>query len=84
MRAASNAARDWMAARAEDLLSVEYFHVVFTLPAQIARTTYSKKRAVYGRLFKASAQTVVTIAADPKHLGARIGVTSILHTWGQR
>jgi predicted Zn-ribbon and HTH transcriptional regulator len=76
------AARDWMAARAEDLLPVTYFHVVFTLPAEIARIAYWNKRAVYGLLFKASAETVMTIAADPKHLGARVGMTSVLHTWG--
>lgn len=71
-----------MAARAEDLLPVEYFHVVFTLPAEIARIALWNKRAVYGLLFKASAQTVATIAADPKRLGAHIGMTSVLHTWG--
>jgi hypothetical protein len=76
------AARDWMAARAADLLPVEYFHVVFTLPAEIARIAYSNKRTVYGLLFKASAETVTTIAADPRHLGARAGITSVLHTWG--
>ena len=76
------AARDWMAARAEDLLPVEYFHVVFTLPAEIARIAYWNKKAVYGLLFKASAQTVMTIAADRKRLGARVGMTSVLHTWG--
>jgi hypothetical protein len=76
------AARDWMAARAEDLLPVEYFHLVFTLPAEISRIAYWNKRAVYGLLFKASAQTVRTIAADPKRLGARVGMTSVLHTWG--
>jgi len=66
----------------EDLLPVEYFHVVFTLPSQIADITYQNKAAVYGLLFKASAQTLLTIAADPKHLGAKIGMTSVLHTWG--
>jgi hypothetical protein len=76
------AARDWMAARSEDLLPVEYFHVVFTLPAEIARIAYWNKKAVYGLLFKASAQTVTTIAADPKRLGAKVGMTSVLHTWG--
>jgi hypothetical protein len=76
------AARDWMAARAVDLLPVEYFHVVFTLPAEIARIAYWNKRAVYGLLFKASAETVMTIAADPRRLGARVGMTSVLHTWG--
>jgi hypothetical protein len=76
------AARDWMAARAEDLLPVEYFHVVFTLPAEIARIACWNKKAVYGLLFKSSAQAVMTIAADPKRLGARVGMTSVLHTWG--
>jgi hypothetical protein len=76
------AARDWMAARADDLLPVEYFHVVFTLPAEIARIAYWNKKAVYGLLFKASAETVTTIAADPKRLGAKVGMTSVLHTWG--
>ena len=71
-----------MQARMEDLLPVEYFHVVFTLPAEIAQIAYWNKAAVYGLLFKASAQTLLTIAADPKHLGARIGMTSVLHTWG--
>lgn len=69
-------------ARAEDLLPVEYFHVVFTLPAEIARIAYWNKKAVYGLLFRASAETVATIAADPKRMGARVGMTSVLHTWG--
>lgn len=77
-----SASQDWMKARMEDLLPVEYFHVVFTLPAPIADIAYHNKAAVYGLLFKASAQTLLTIAADPKHLGARIGLTSVLHTWG--
>ncbi|MFC6636972.1 IS91 family transposase [Sulfitobacter sediminilitoris] len=77
-----SAAQDWMQARMEDLLPVEYFHVVFTLPAPIADIAYHNKAAVYGLLFKASAQTLLTIAVDPKHLGARIGMTSVLHTWG--
>ena len=76
------AARDWIAARTEDLLPVEYFHVVFTLPAEIARIAYWNKREVYGLLFRASAETVTTIAADPRRLGARVGMTSVLHTWG--
>lgn len=75
-------AKDWMQARIEDLLPVEYFHMVFTLPAQIADIAFQNKAEVYGLLFKASAQTLLTIAADPKHLGARIGMTSVLHTWG--
>ena len=76
------AARDWMLARTRDLLPVEYFHVVFTLPSQIADIAYQNKAAVYDLLFKASSQTLLTIAADPKHLGAKIGMTSVLHTWG--
>jgi hypothetical protein len=78
------AARNWMQARADDLLPVEYFHVVFTLPAEIAQIAYWNKKAVYGLLFKASAQTVTTIAADPKRLGARVGMTVVLHTSRQR
>jgi len=61
---------------------VSYFHVVFTLPALIADIAYHNKAVIYGILFKASAETLLTIAADPKHLGARIGITSVLHTWG--
>lgn len=76
------AARDWMAARAADLLPVEYFHVVFTLPAEIGQIAWWNKKTVYDLLFRASAETVMTIAADPKRLGARIGMTSVLHTWG--
>lgn len=76
------AAQDWMQARMEDLLPVEYFHVVFTLPTQIADIAYQNKAAVYGLLFKASSETLRIIAADPKHLGAKIGMTSVLHTWG--
>jgi hypothetical protein len=71
-----------MAARAEDLLPVQYFHVVFTLPAEIARIAYWNKKELYNLLFRASAETVTTIAADPRHLGARIGMTSVLHSWG--
>jgi hypothetical protein len=71
-----------MAARAEDLLPVEYFHVVFTLPAEIAQIAYWNKKAVYDLLFRVSAETVTTIAADPRRLGARIGMTGVLHTWG--
>ncbi|SDK72168.1 Transposase zinc-binding domain-containing protein [Mesorhizobium muleiense] len=78
----SFAARDWMAAQAADLLPVEYFHVVFTLPAEIAQIAYWNKKAVYDLLFRASAETLTTIAADPKRLGARIGMTNVLHTWG--
>ncbi len=71
-----------MAARAQDLLPVEYFHVVFTLPAQIAQIAFWNKKAVYDLLFRASAETVMTIAADPKRLGAKVGMTAVLHTWG--
>jgi hypothetical protein len=76
------AAKDWLAAREADLLPVPYYHVVFTLPAAIADIAYQNKTVMYDLLFKASAETLVTIAADPKHLGARVGITSVLHTWG--
>lgn len=76
------AARDWMAARAADLLPVEYFHVVFTLPAEIAQIAFWNKKAVYDLLFRASAETVLTLAADPRRIGARLGMTAVLHTWG--
>jgi hypothetical protein len=64
------------------LLPVPYFHVVFTLPAAIADIAWQNKAVIYDMLFKAAAETLVTIAADPKHLGARIGLTAVLHTWG--
>jgi hypothetical protein len=76
------AAKEWLAAREADLLPVPYFHVVFTLPAAIADIAYQNKAAIYDILFTVSAETMTTIAADPKHLGARIGITSVLHTWG--
>jgi len=76
------ASRDWMEKRAADLLPVPYYHVVFTMPVEIARIAYQNKAAVYNLLFKARAETLLTIAADPKHLGARVGMTSVLHTWG--
>jgi hypothetical protein len=76
------AAREWLAAREAELLPVPYYHVVSTLPAPIADIAYQNKAVVYDLLFKASAETLLTIAADPKHLGARIGITSVLHTWG--
>src|SRR5271157_4988433 len=75
-------ARDWMEAREAELLAVPYFHIVFTLPAAIGDIAHQNKAVIYDLLFKASAETVIAIAADPKHLGARIGVTSVLHTWG--
>ena len=76
------AAREWLAAREAELLPVPYYHVVFTLPAPIADIAYQNKAVIYDLLFKVSAETLLTIAADPKHLGARIGITSVLHTWG--
>ncbi len=76
------AARDWLAERQADLLPVPYFHVVFTLPAAIATIAYHNKAVIYDLLFKASSETLLTIAADPTHLGARIGVTAVLHSWG--
>jgi hypothetical protein len=76
------AARAWLAEREAELLPVPYFHVVFTLPTAIADIAYQNKAVIYDLLFKASAETVLTIAADPKHLGARVGITSVLHTWG--
>ena len=75
-------AREWMEAREAELLPVPYFHVVFTLPAEIADIAYTNKAVVYDALFKASSETMLRIAADKKHLGAKIGITSVLHTWG--
>ena len=77
-----SAAREWLAERQAELLPVPYFHVVFTLPSPIASIAYQNKAAIYGILFKASAETMLRIAADPKHPGARIGITSVLHTLG--
>jgi hypothetical protein len=76
------AAREWLAEREAELLPVPYFHVVFSLPAQIADIAYQNKAVIYDLLFKASSEATLTIAADPKHLGARIGILSVLHTWG--
>jgi hypothetical protein len=76
------AAKEWLAEREAELLPVPYFHVVFSLPAQIADIAYQNKAVIYDLLFKASSETMLTIAADPKHLGARIGILSVLHTWG--
>jgi Putative transposase/Transposase zinc-binding domain len=76
------AAQDWLAAREADLLPVDYFHLVFTLPAEIAPIAYQNKSVVYDLLFRTAAETLLTIAADPKHLGARIGFTAVLHSWG--
>src|SRR5262249_34911573 len=76
------APRECMEAGRAELLPVPYFHVVFTLPAAIADIAYQNKAVIYDLLFRASAETMLTIAADPKHLGASIGITSVLHTWG--
>jgi hypothetical protein len=76
------AAREWLAAREAELLPVPYFHQVFTLPAQIADIAYQNKAVIYDLLFKASAETMLIIGADPKHLGAKTGFISVLHTWG--
>jgi hypothetical protein len=76
------AAKKWLADREADLLPVPYYHVVFTLPAAAADIAYQNKAVIYDLLFKVSAETMLTIAADPKRLGARIGITSVLHTWG--
>ncbi len=78
----SSAAQRWLEARQADLLSVPYYHVVFTLPAPISSIAYTNKEIIYGLLFDIAAETLRTIAAAPKHLGARIGTTLVLHTWG--
>ena len=78
----SAAAYDWLEARRADLLPVEYFHVVFTLPAPIGDIAYTNKAVIYEALFKAASEALLRIAADPRHLGARIGLTAVLHTWG--
>ena len=77
------AAADWMEARKAELLPTEYFHVVFTLPATLGPIALQNPRVVYGLLFKAAAETLRRVAADPKHLGAEIGFLAVLHTWGQ-
>ena len=78
----SSAAQRWLDAWQADLLPVEYYHVVFTLPAPISAIAYYNKAVIYGLLFDVAAEVLLTIAADPKHLGARIGATLVLHTWG--
>src|SRR5215217_6933787 len=79
----ATAAAHWVEAQAADLLPVEYFHVVFTLPAALSPIALQNPREVYGLLFRAAAETLQQIAADPKHLGAEIGFLAVLHTWGQ-
>jgi hypothetical protein len=76
------AARQWLEDRQAELLPVPYYHVVFTLPAAIGAVAFQNKAAVYDLLFRTAAETLTTLAADPKHLGARIGLTAVLHTWG--
>src|SRR5487761_2185428 len=78
----AKAAQRWLEARRADLLPVEYYHVVFTLPTQIGVIAYTNKAVIYQLLFDVAAQTLMTIAADPKHLGAQIGASLVLHTWG--
>ena len=73
----------WLGERAAELLPVEYFHVVFTLPQLLAPLALQNQRLVYGILFRAAAETLLQIAANPRHLGARIGFLAVLHTWGQ-
>jgi len=77
-----SAARRWLQDRQADLLPVDYYHVVFTLPAPISDIAYQNKAVIYHLLFKAAAETLLTIAADPRRLGARLGITAVLHTWG--
>ena len=74
---------EWLAARQAELLPVPYFHVVFTLPAPLAEIAFQNKETVYAILFRSAAETLRTIAADPRHLGAEIGLLAVLHTWGQ-
>ncbi|MGH7734229.1 MAG: IS91 family transposase, partial [Gemmatimonadales bacterium] len=74
---------DWIAARQADLLPIQYFHVVFTLPAPVAAIAFQNKAALYDILFRAAAESLRTIAADPRHLGAELGAVAVLHTWGQ-
>ena len=79
-----SAARDrWLAERARELLPVPYCHVVFTVPQQLARLALQNQRLFYGLLFRATSQTLLEIAADPRHLGAHIGFLAVLHTWSQ-
>jgi hypothetical protein len=78
----AGAAYAWLDARRAELLPVPYYHVVFTLPAPIADIAHFNKAIVYDALFKAASETLIRIAADPKHLGAKLGVTMVLHTWG--
>ena len=78
------ASRRWLADREAELLPVPYFHVVYTLPSELREIAYQNKRVIYDLLMKAAAETTLAIAADPKRLGARIGITAVLHTWARR
>ncbi len=78
----AGAAKAWLAVREAELLPVRYFHLVFALPKPVAEIALPNKREIYNLLMRSSADTVIRIAADPKHLGARVGITSVLHTWG--
>ena len=75
-------AKQWLAEREAELLPLAYFHVVFTMPTAIGEIAYQNKALVYDLLFKAAAEALLSIGADPKHLGARLGLTAVLHTWG--
>jgi hypothetical protein len=72
----------WIQDRKAELLQIPYFHIVFTLPAEIGAIAYQNKAVIYDLLFKAASDTMLTIAADPEHLGAKLGITAVLHTWG--
>ena len=78
----SSQALTWMEERKAELLQIPYFHIVFTLPAEIGAIAYQNKAEIYDLLFKAASQTMLTIAGDPEHLGAKIAITAVLHTWG--
>ena len=78
----SSAAERWLEARQADLLPIDYYHVVFTLPEGLREIAYQNKRLVYDLMFKTVSETLLTIAADPKYLGAKVGITAVLHTWG--
>ena len=80
----TQARQRWIAARKEELLETRYFHVVFTLPSQLAPLALQNKSEIYGLLFRASAETLLTVARDDRHLGADIGFFSVLHTWNQK
>jgi Transposase zinc-binding domain len=82
-RCQGEAARAWLAQRQAELLPIAYYHLVFTLPATVAAIAFQNKAVVYDILFKTASRTLATIAADPKHLGAKLGLTAVLHTWGR-